>query len=157
MSRSSEAGYTMVEVMIAILVSVTLMGSMVMTFLTVKSINMMARHKIQATQLVRGQMENLKATPFANLADATMTASYDAGADGIYGTADDMQGTLTTLVADAMDFDNDGITAETQINVDGSGGNDTTARPIRVTFAWNERVIGQTRNMSVSADTIIAQ
>jgi hypothetical protein len=130
---------------------------MAMTFLAVKSINTMARHKIQAVQVVRGQIENLKAGSFANVVNSNSQASYDAGADGAFGTADDMQGTLTTSVRDWVDFDADGNDAETQISVDGPGPNETNAAPVRVSFAWNEYVIGQSRNMTVSVDTIIAQ
>ena len=150
-------GYTMVEVMVSILITMTLFGSMIITYMAVKSINTMARHKMQAMQLVRGQIENLKSSQFANIATSTSSSAYDAGKDGTYGTSDDMQGTLTTTVQDFLDFDNDGNSTETQINVDGSGGNDSTAVPVRVQFAWTEYVIGQARNMTVSADTIIAQ
>ena len=153
----SKKGYTLVEVLVALGITVTLFGSMAVTFVTVKSINVLARHKIQAIQLIRGQVENLKAGAFASIANATSTVSYDAGADGTYGNSDDMQGTLTTSVQDWQDFDGDGNTAETAINVDNSGGNETNAVPVRVSFVWREYVIGQARNITVSADTIIAQ
>lgn len=157
MQLRSTKGYTLVEVLMALGITVTLFGSMAVTFLTVKSINIMARHKIQAIQLVRGQIENLKAGAFANVVNSASVRSYDAGADGTFGSADDLQGTLTTSVQDWMDFDGDGNSAETAINVDNTGGNDTTAAPVRVSFAWTEYVIGSTRNMSVFADTIISQ
>jgi prepilin-type N-terminal cleavage/methylation domain-containing protein len=157
MHLKEKKGYTLVEVMMALAITLTLFGSMVMTFLAVKSINTMARHKIQAVQLVRGQIENLKAGAFANIANATTVASYDAGPDGTFGNADDMQGTLTTTVQDFLDFDGDGNMAEALINVDSTGGNDAVAVPLRVSFAWNEYVIGSTRAMTVSADTVIAQ
>ncbi len=157
MQIRSKKGYTLVEVLVALGITLTLFGSMAMTFLAVKSINVMSRHKIQAMQVVRGQIENLKAGAFANIVNATSTASYDAGTDGTFGNADDMQGTLTTSVQDWMDFDNDGINNETSINVDNTGGNDTNAVPLRVSFGWSEWVMGQSRNMTVSVDTIIAQ
>ena len=153
----SKKGYTLVEVMVGLGISVTLFASMVMAFLAIKSINMMARHKIQAVQVVRGQVENLKAGAFANIANATATASYDAGVDGTFGTNDDLQGTLTTTVRDMLDFDGDGNVNETQINVDNTGGNDSTAVPLQVSFAWNETTLGQSRAMTVSVDTIISQ
>ncbi len=153
----SKKGYTLVEVMVALGITLTLFGSMALTFLAVKSINVMSRHKIQAMQLVRSQVENLKAGSFAAIANATSTASYDAGPDGAFGNADDMQGTLTTSVRDWLDFDNDGNSNETAINVDNSGGNETNAVPLRVTFGWSEWVMGQSRNMTVFTDTIIAQ
>ena len=157
MKVRSNKGYTLIEVMMAFGITMVLFGSLVVTFLAVKSINTMARHKIQALQVVRGQVENLKAGAFAAVVNSTTNASYDAGTDGVYGNADDMQGTLTTTVQDLMDFDGDGNTAETQINVDNTGGNDSNAAPVRISFTWNEWVIGQSRNMTVSVDTIIAQ
>lgn len=150
-------GYTLVEVLVAMGVTLTLFGSTLAVFLTVKSVNTMARHKIQAVQVVRGQVENLKAGAFTAIADGTLAASYDVGPDGVFGNADDMRGTLTTSVRDWMDFDGDGDSTETQINVDNTGGNDTNALPVRVSFDWNEYVIGRTRSMNVSVDTIIAQ
>ncbi len=153
---ANKKGFTLVEVMMAIVISVTMFGSMMAAFLAVKSINMMARHKIQAVQVVRGQIENLKAAQFSTVANGVQTVSYDAGPNGTFGNADDMQGTLTTTVQDFMDFDGDGNKTETQINVDGIGGNDAVAVPVRVSFAWKEYVLGQSRNMSVFADTIIA-
>ena len=149
-------GFTLVEVMMAIAISVSLFGSMAAAFLAVKSINMMARHKIQAVQVVRGQIENMKAATFATLANCVQQSSLDAGPDGTYGNADDIQGTVTTTVQDLADFDNDGNTAETQISVDGPGANDNVALPVRVSIAWTEHVLGTTKNMSVFADTIIA-
>ncbi len=149
-------GFTMVEVLTALGITVTLLGSMVLAYLGVQSINMMSRHKIQAVQVVRGQIENLKSTNFTSIVAGTQAASYDAGSDGVYGTADDMRGTLSTTLQDFLDFDNDGNMVEALINVDNSGGNDTVALPVRVSFAWTEYVIGQSKNMSVSVDTIIA-
>lgn len=157
MQIRSKKGYTLVEVLMALTITMVLFGSMIMTFLAVKSINTMSRHKIQAVQMVRGQIENLKAGPFMNIANSTAAASYDAGKDGVYGNGDDLQGTLATSVRDWIDFDADGNNAETQIDVDNSGVNDANAAPVRVSFTWNEWVIGQSRNMTVSADTIIAQ
>ncbi len=148
-------GFTLVEVLMALGITVTLFGSMIAAYIAVKSINMMARHKIQAMQVVRGQIENLKSAQFSTLANGTQTVSYDAGPDGIFGNADDLTGTLTTTIQDFVDFDNDGNTTETQIDIDNDGVNDSVALPVRVSFTWREWVVGQARNMSVSTDTII--
>ena len=150
-------GYTLVEVLMGLGITMLLFGSMALTFVAVKSINMMARHKMQAMQVVRGQVENLKAGAFTNIVNSNSQVSYDAGPDGVFGNADDLRGTLTTQVQDLQDFDGDGNMAETQINVDNTGGNDAVAAPLRISFAWPEYVVGQTRNMNVSVDTIIAQ
>lgn len=161
----NKKGFSLVEVLMAIAISVTLFGSMVAAFVAVKSVNMMARHKIQAVQVVRGQIENMKSTPFSTLLalpNSTQVpfTTYDTnpGPDGVNGNADDinMQGTMTTTIQDFMDFDGDGNTTETRINVDNIGGNDDlVAVPVRVSLAWTEYMVGQTKNMSVSVDTII--
>ena len=157
MKIRSKKGYTLMEVLVAVVISVTLFASMIAAFLMVKSMNMMVRHKIQAIQVVRGQLENLKAGAFDDIVESAVAASYDAGADGVYGTVDDMQGTLTTAVRDSMDFDGDGNVAEQFISVDGDATNETNARPVRVSFAWSERTMGLDRNMNVFLDTIISQ
>ena len=157
MQLRSKNGFTFVEVLVALGITAILFGSLCATFLAVKSLNAMARHKMQAIQVVRGQIEALKSQQFSTLANAVVMASYDAGEDGIFDNADDMQGTLSTNIQDLMDFDGDGNTAETAIDLDGAGGNDAGAVPVRVSFGWDEYVIGQTRNMAVSMDTIIAQ
>jgi len=151
-----EKGFTLVEVLMATLLSMTLFSSTAAAFLAVKSIHMMARHKMQAVQVVRGQIENMKSAQFITLANNTQMTSIDAGPDGIFGSADDIQGVLTTAVQDVLDFDSDGNTTEGFINVDGNGGNDSVAVPVRVSLTWTQRVLGQSRNMSVFADTIIA-
>ena len=148
-------GFTLVEVMMALGITVTLFGSMIAAYTAVKSVNMMARHKMQAIQAVRAQIENLKASQFSAIANSTSNVAYDAGKNGTFGNSDDLTGTLTTTVRDYVDFDGDGNMSETQINVDASGGNDSVALPIRVQFAWTEWVVGQSKNMTVSADTII--
>jgi type II secretory pathway pseudopilin PulG len=156
MRLRTKSGFTLVEVMMALGITVTLFGSMIAAYVAVKSINMMARHKMQAMQIVRGQIENLKASQFSTLANSTSVGvAYDAGKNGTFGNGDDLTGTLTTTIRDYVDFDGDGNTSETQINVDGLGGNDSVAVPVRVQFAWTEWVVGQNKNMTVSADTII--
>lgn len=125
--------------------------------MAVKLTNVMAKHRVQAIQVARGQVELLKATAFAAIANSVSVVAYDAGPDGIWGNADDFTGTLTVTVADLADFDADGNTAETAVDVNGDNVNDATAaRPVRVTFTWAESVVGITRNMTVTIDTLIA-
>ena len=152
----NEKGFTLVEAVIALAVAVVLFGSLVLTFVAVKSMNKMARHHIQAMQVVRGQIDQLKVIPLSQVLDSTTTVSYDAGPDGIFNTADDVKGTLTVKVQDFLDMDSDNNTTETLIDVDGDGVNDATAKPVRVTFTWSEYVLGRQKNFSVFADTLIA-
>ncbi|MCG3177095.1 MAG: hypothetical protein MOGMAGMI_02061 [Candidatus Omnitrophica bacterium] len=131
--------------------------SLITAFMAVKMTNTMAKHRVQAIQVARGQVELLKATAFGAIANAVNVAAYDAGPDGIWGNADDFTGTLTVTVRDVADFDGDGNTAETAVDIDGDNVNDATAAlPVRVTFTWAESVLGLTRNMTVTIDTLIA-
>lgn len=167
----SRKGFTLVEVMIAMACSVTLFAGLVTAFLSVKATNMFARHHIQAMQVIRGRIELLKVTPFAAIVTSPpAVVPFDAGPDGIFwngiGADDDLKGTVTVTVGDFLDMDNDGKTlnngptfdpAETSIDIDGDGANDPLfAKPIRVEFTWNERVLGQNRICTASADTLIA-
>lgn len=110
-------------------------------------------------EVVRGKVEALKKTVYANINNSTQTVSLDAGRDGVFGTADDVQGTLTVAVQDFLDYDGDGNTTENRISVDsyGPGGtNEDVAKPVRVTMTWTQKLLGQNRNLSVSVDTLIA-
>ncbi len=150
-------GFTFVEVCFALAIATGLVASLVSIFLGVKSVTMLARHEIQASEVVRGQIESLKATAFGAIADNTQAASYDAGPDGVFGNADDMQGTLTVTVRDFLDMDGDGDTAETSIDVDGDTINDPSAAiPVRASFSWQEHLLGLTKTFSAFADTLVA-
>ena len=150
--------FTLLELMVALGISVTLVASLVLAFLGMKMTSAMARHRMQAMQMVRGQVEFLKATAFANLANSTTNnVAYDAGADGVFGTADDLKGTLTVTLRDFLDMDTDGDTNETSVDINGDGVNDSTyARPVRVSFSWTQYVFGASKTFTVFVDTLIA-
>lgn len=155
--KKGETGFTFVEVCFALAIATGLAASLVSIFLGVKSVTMLARHEIEASEVMRGQVETLKATAFGAIINSTQTASYDAGPDGIFGTVDDMRGTLTVTVQDFLDMDGDGNTTETAIDVDGDTINDPSAAvPVRVSFSWREHLLGFTKTFSVFADTLIA-
>ena len=171
-------GFTLVEVLAAFSISTIIFAAILAAFLTVKSVDNYMRHRVQAMEIVRGRLEKVKRTQMDTVpcvsgldeAGATehqcdspgvttvsVTASYDAGNDGLFGTADDMKGTLTTTIMDGLDLDGDGNTAETAIDVNGDGINDPSdAKPVRVTFTWTEKIYGQTKTFSVFADTLIS-
>jgi type II secretory pathway pseudopilin PulG len=152
-----EEGFTLVELLAAMGLGTVVFAALISAFLTVQSVNMLTKHRLQAVQVVRGQIELLKVTNYNLIADSVSTASYDAGPDGVFGTADDLQGTLTVTVQDVLDMDNDGNTTETSIDIDADGVNDpTVAKPIRVALTWSQYVIGQSRNFTASADTLIS-
>lgn len=146
----------MVEVVISMLVSIFLFLAMFAGLLAIKSLSNFAERRTQAFGVVRGQIERLKGTPFDAIATVgPLDRAYDAGEDGVFGTGDDLTGSLSVLVQDFMDFDDDGDTDETGINIDNNGG--VMARPVRVTFTWNQRLLGQVVPMTVSLDTLISR
>ena len=151
-------GFTLVEVLVAVGIAVALFASLAAAFLSVKSIAISSRHRIQALQVVRGQLELLKGTSFTLIANGVQNnVVYDAGPDGLFGTADDLKGTLTTTVQDFLDMDGDGNATETSIDISGDGVNDpNSAKPVRVSFTWTERALGQNKTCTVFADTLIA-
>ena len=148
---------TLVEEMVALLLTLLLFSSLLGAILTFRSLSTLTRHKMQAVQVVRGKMEELKVTGFDNIVNSSAAAAYDAGEDGLFGTADDLFGTLSVTVQDFLDMDGDNDKNETAIDLDGDVVNDEAfAKPVRVTFTWTQYVLGQGKTYSVSADTLIA-
>lgn len=168
MKGRGEGGFTLVELMTTFSVSAIVFAAILGAFLTVKSVNNTARHRMQAMEIVRSRVEQLKRTTLNCIPDeshcddltvvtVSSTVSYDAGADGTFGTSDDLQGTLTTALQDGMDMDNDGNSTETAVDVNSDGTNDIAdAKPVRVTFSWSQKVYGQTKTYSVFVDTLIS-
>lgn len=153
----NQKGVSLIEIMVSVGISVFIFLSLISAFLGVKSLSELSESHLQASLIVRSQMEALRGTPYAQLAAANVQTAYDAGPDGTWGTGDDLMGTLTTTLQDNADFDGDGNTTETAISVDADATNDAVAQPARVTFAWAQRVLGHNKNYTVSADTIFAQ
>ncbi len=150
-------GLTLAEVVVAIGITALAFGSIFAAYGGVKAMTRFNRTQSEAAQVVRSQIELLKATAFANINNATTNnVVFDPGKDGISGNADDRKGTLTVAVRDAADMDSDGNTAETTIDLDNDLTNDANAKPIRVTFSWTEYMVGQKRNFSVFLDTLVA-
>ena len=153
-SLSNNKGMTLVEVLMGLAIATILFGSLMLSALAVRTLSALNRHSIQAVNVARGAMETIKGQGYGAAVDSNWQQSYDAGADAVFGTADDLQGTVTVSVQDYLDMDGDGNVNETLIDVDGDGANDA-ARPVRVTFAWQESVQQQNRNFSIWFDALI--
>ncbi len=152
----SQKGFTLAELLIATGIATAVFAAIFLAFVTVQSSSMLTRHRMQAMQVVRGQIEFLKVTGFNQVVDSAQTVSYDAGQDGVFGNADDLTGTLTVTVQDFLDMDNDGNTTETAIDIDADGTNDgTVAKPVRAAFTWSQYIVGRSRSFTVSADTLV--
>lgn len=165
-SLRSNRGTSLVEVLMAAGISLIVFSSILSTLLGISAMTAVARHYTQAMHVVRGQAEELKGTAFDQIINTNAQASYDAGTDAVFGTADDLRGTLSVTIIDTLDMDNDNNRVETSIDVDGDGVNDCFdfpactdpyAKPAHITFTWNERLWSLNKNMSVTLDTLIAQ
>lgn len=162
----SNRGVGLVEVLVAAGISLIIFGSILSTVMGISAMTVMSRHYTQVMHVVRGEAEELKGTAFDAIVNGASQVSYDAGPDNVFGNLDDLTGTLTVTVRDALDMDGDNNTAETSIDVNGDGVNDCTdfpactdpyAKPIRISFTWNERLWSMNKNMTVNLDTLIAQ
>lgn len=162
----SRRGAGLLEVLVAGAISLIIFGSILSTVMGISAMTVLTKHYTQAMNVVRGQAEELKGSAFAQIANSNSVVSYDAGPDNVFGTFDDLTGTLTVVVRDALDLDSDNDTMETTIDIDGDGVNDCIdfpactnpyAKPVRVSFTWSERLWTINKNMTVSLDTLIAQ
>ncbi len=155
---NKNSGFTLIEVLVGCGVLVLLMSSLAELFVGIKSTGAVNKGQLQAMEVVRGEVEALKDTAFGTVANSAAVVTYDAGADGVFGTADDLTGNLTVTQGDFADMDNDGNTAETAIDVNGDLVNDATrTKPLRVSFTWTRRVHGQNKNFSYFVDVLIAR
>jgi len=168
----TEKGFTLVELLFSLAISVTLFTSLVLAFLLVQSTNMLVRHHMQAMEVVRGQVEQLKITAYnqigydeaginapnylGNPPVRTLVLPFDAGTDGVFGNGDDMTGTVTVTVQDFLDMDDDGNVTETSIDIDGGGNDPEACKPVRVALTWTQYVLGQAKTFTASVDTLIA-
>lgn len=162
----SNRGIGLVEVLVAAGISLIVFASILSTIMGISAITFLSRQHTQAMHVVRGEVEELRGIEFDQIVNDNRQVAYDAGPDNLFGTGDDLTGTLTVEVRDALDLDGDNNTVENTIDVDGDGVNDCLdfpacadpyAKPVRVTFAWNARLWTINKNMAASVDTLIAQ
>jgi type II secretory pathway pseudopilin PulG len=154
MPLRDKKGMTLVEVLVGLSISTLLFGSMMLSALAVRNLSVLNKHSIQALNVARGAVETIKGQGYGAAVAQTWTQAYDAGPDALFNTADDLTGTVTVAVGDFLDMDDDGNTAETTIDVNDDGTNDT-ARPIRVTFTRQEFIRNQYRTFSIWIDSLI--
>jgi type II secretory pathway pseudopilin PulG len=150
-------GLTLAEVMVGLAVSLILFTSLIGVMVGFKQIGVVNRHHLQAIQVARGMIETLRHTAFVAIVDSSQVVPFDAGPDQVFGTGDDLTGTLDVLVQDSMDMDDDGDTEESWIDIDGDGNNDQNAKPIQVSFTWTQQLLGQNRDFTQTINTLIAQ
>ncbi len=154
MTLQNARGFTLVEILISFSVALLIFLALLGGLLGIKSVGTTARHHMQAMEVARGAMEQVRGTVYDNIVDQNFVdVPYDAGRDGVFGTADDLTGDLTIQIVDILDMDGDGDSAET----DGVGFFNNLVKPVRVIFMWDERYPGVTRAREVTLNTLVAR
>lgn len=152
-----KSGFTLTELVIAVLLFGLVVGGLYTTFLMGRLAMILARHQAQSTLLLQAKIEELYVGAYDDVKDQGPTeVTIDPGSDCEWGTDDDTVGQLQVIVQDLMDMDGDGDTAEAEIDLDGDGNNDN-CKHVRVSLTWQSYSFGYDRTLTVSLDTLIAK
>ena len=150
-------GFTLVEVVIAIILLGLVIGGMLTTFVMGRISTYHARYRTQVTNLMQSTAEELTAGTYDEIqSEGPINLVIDPGGDGEWGTDDDMNGTMVVQVADVNDLDFDGDTSEQEIDVDLDGENDT-CKTVTIRLDWVCTSYGGDRPMSARLDTLISK
>ncbi len=153
----NQAGFTLTEVVIALLLVGLATGSLLTSFLMGRVATFHARHHTQAMNLLQAKAEELMGGDYAAVQDeGPVSTPVDPGPDLIWGTDDDRMGSLRVVVADRVDLDGDGDFSEDEIDLDGEGENDP-CKPVHLSLTWSCRGHGRDVPGQVSLDTLIAR
>lgn len=156
-TSSNESGFSLTEVVIAMLLLGLVIGGMLTSFVMGRISAFQARHHTQAMNLLQAKVEELLAGDYEDVQDqGPVQVTVDPGPDLEWGTADDRFGTLQVEVGDRMDLDGDGDATEEEIDLDGDGVNDP-CKPIRATLTWTCLSYGGETSITSSLDTLIAK
>lgn len=131
--RLNQAGFTLLEVMITLLLAVALVASLLFASLGTRHSVRMAMIQSQALMLARTYVERIRATDYDDVEDDTVnnvTISNNATAS----TADDVKGTVTTDVTD----------------------NGNSTKTVLVTVTWTGKALGANTNRQVSLSTLVS-
>lgn len=156
-TSSRRGGFTLIEVVIAVLLFGLTIGALYTSFLMGRIATYRARYQAQAANLLQSSLEQLSVGDYENVQDqGPTTITVDPGTDLEWGTDDDLVGQLLIEVDDRMDLDGDGDTDEEEIDLDGDGTNDA-CKPVHVSLTWMCLSFGVERPVTVSLDTLIAE
>jgi prepilin-type N-terminal cleavage/methylation domain-containing protein len=155
-TSASRGGFTLAEVIIALLLLSLTAGGTLSAFLMGRISSYHSRYHVQAMNLLQAKVEELSGGKYEDVRDqGPLPAIIDAGSDLEWGTADDLLGTLWVEVNDSRDLDGDGDTGEEEIDLDGDGINDS-CKPVRVSLTWTCLSYGGDTPMMVSLETFIS-
>ncbi len=153
----SEAGITLSEAVIALLLLGVTVAGMLTSFVMGRISASHARYHAQAMNQLQAEAEELTAGPYEDVGDQALTqVMIDPGPDLQEGTSDDLFGGLLVEVGDRFDLDADGDTTEEEIDVDGDGVNDP-CKPVRVSLTRTFLSFAGPTSVTVSLDTLIAK
>lgn len=156
-TSSRHGGFTLTEVVIAVLLFGLTIGGLYTSFLMGRIATFRARYQAQAANLLQASLEQFSVGAYEDVQDQGPTdVTIDPGPDLEWGTDDDLIGQLRVEVDDRMDLDGDGNTAEEEIDLDGDGTNDP-CKPVHVSLTWMCLSFGAERAVTVSLDTLIAE
>ena len=154
---SDQRGFTLAEVVIAVLLLALVIGGMLTSFIIGRVSTFQSRYHTQAFNLLQAKAEELSVGAYEDVQDQDPTnVTIDPGADLTWGTEDDLVGTLEVDVADRMDMDGDGDSAETEIDLDGDGINDN-CKPFHLDLTWESRSYGSSTQKTISLDSLIGK
>ena len=157
LKTTENEGFTLVEVVIAMVLLGLVIGGMLTCFVMGRISTFQARYRTQAMSLIQAKAEELTAGTYdAIQSEGPISLVVDPGSDGVWGTGDDMTGTMTVEVADVNDLDFDGDTAEQEIDVDFDGQNDA-CKAVTIQLDWTCTSYGGDRSMSEKLDTLISK
>jgi hypothetical protein len=155
--NSNNGGFTLAEVVIALLLLGLSVGGMLTCFVMGRISAFHARYYTQAMNLLQAKVEELTAGDYAEVQDeGPREVVLDPGPDSEWGTSDDLMGILRVEVDDRMDLDGDGDTAEEEIDLNSDGTNDR-CKPLHVELTWRCRSYGGDPSETASLDTLIAK
>jgi type II secretory pathway pseudopilin PulG len=155
--KKYKSGLTLVEAVVSMLILGIAVGAMLGVLMIGEVSTVKAKHHIEAMNLLRLKMEELKNTRYDDIASVTaQNISIDIGQDLIRGTSDDLWGIILVEARDKNDIDGDGNTTEAEIDSNGDGINDS-CKPIYATISWTYPSWGGSSNVSEELVTLICK
>jgi prepilin-type N-terminal cleavage/methylation domain-containing protein len=102
MKRTSQAGFTMVELVITATVAAIIILTVIDGFTSIEQLNRTARAETIGTQVVQQEMEKVRNTPYANIATGATDLSSQLSAYGSLGTPRTFTKTVTVIDANGL-------------------------------------------------------
>jgi len=152
-----KSGLTLVEALVSMLILGITVGAMLGVLMIGEVSAVKAKHNIEAMNLLRQKMEELKNTSYDDIKTVSaQNISIDIGQDLVRETSDDLWGVILVEVRDKNDIDGDSDTTEAEIDINGDGINDS-CKPIYITISWTYPSWGGHSNVSEELVTLICK